>query len=283
MADVKFSELSPVTPVDPAAVVPVVQGGTNRSATVNQIGLNVVTANLTNLFSLGQWGPQMWTNAPWLLQTPGTTIAAVTKFYTVPAGYQAVCSNMQLTTGATGPVSTSIFVMTDSTTVPTANDRFYNFVNTAANSSTNALMQITMDEGWSMWAFATVNNEVTLLPQVQLYKKPLVGGTFTTVLQKQLAANTDVLLYTSGAGWTFAPANGTYANTTGTAITVNVKVLRVSDGATFFIVKNGSVAANAHTAFAGTNALLGPGDKLYINAATAGLNLSLALVERSLV
>lgn len=38
MADTKISELSPVTTLDPAAIVPIVQAGVNRSATASQIG-----------------------------------------------------------------------------------------------------------------------------------------------------------------------------------------------------------------------------------------------------
>jgi hypothetical protein len=204
---------------------------------------------------------------------PGTTIAAVALFYTVPAGYVAV-TQINGSTAATGSTA-HLFVMADAVTTPTAADRFW-MLTGAANSIVAGAGAMVLDEGQSMWAFATVAADFTVLPSFQLVKKPVLGTFFTA---RGLAATTDVLVHTCDTGVWAQTINGLFHNTTGANIIVQTKVWRASDSATFVVART-TAPLNGQIVIPSVS--LSAGDKLYVNAAAVGVNAHIFLLERAL-
>lgn len=249
-----------------------------RTARTNLGVANVLTMGTTAFFDQA-----LFSTAAHKAAVPGTTIAAITKFYTVPAGYAAVVQAMSINTGATASTSTSVYAMTDAATTPVAADRFWFFSAVAANTFTSAgggAMMI--DEGGSLWAWSTVSGEVMIIPTLSLIKKPLVGGTYTNVLLKGLTASTDNLLYTAGSGWAQPAVAGLTHNTTGSSIITTYKVVRASDSTTFVVTRTTTPANGATQGPFILLAYLSPGDSLYANPAASGINLGSLMLEHTL-
>jgi hypothetical protein len=221
------------------------------------------------------------TNAGTYENLPGTTIAAVTKLYTVPAGYLAYVTFGATNTSA-GTIVVSFFTMTDAST-PLAADRVGRLSLTTGTSGSIGNDTV-IDEGGTLWAFSDTATGLNATPFIQLFPKPLPGGTYTPVIVKGVPL-TDTTLYTvSTAGnWAQGITAGTLHNTTGTAITVTTKVKRAADP-TAVVAQIASVAANASAAYNlnSIGALLN-GDLVSVIASAAGVNLNTLIRERPLV
>lgn len=227
------------------------------------------------------------TNKGFKAAVPGTTIAAITKVYTVPAGFMAVVDN-RYTNPTGGAITLNVYLMEDSVTTPVAADRYLS-ISAAANNQ-NTAGQFALDEGGSIWAWASVDASLNYTPSVILIPRPPTIGSWMVDLLKNLAA-ADTQVYPispaviPAGNWAVCPMQGYLHNTTAGAITVLTKIQRVGDVAPFTITTV-SVAANGQSAWmGGFPYLLGPleaGDVLFISPAAVGINFSYMMCERAI-
>jgi hypothetical protein len=215
---------------------------------------------------------------------PGTTIGSVVKLYTVPSGYLANITWAAVnTTGS--PVNVSVFAMTDAST-PVAADRV-SFNAVSANSANNLGVEMVLEAGATVWAFASTSSAINFLLDVRLIPLTTLQGTYTNVVSKDLSFTTDEQLYTvtTAGRWAQPIYNGTLHNLTGTAITVTTKLKQGAGSAN--IIWTQSIGGNSQAGWmqntAHLRAVMQNGDTVYILASATGINLVSALFnERAL-
>jgi hypothetical protein len=236
----------------------------------------------TGALTMRLWDSAYKTTAGALKDVPGTTIAAVTKIFTVPAGYMAWVQ-MGYCNYTGSPITLSVFAMANAST-PAAADRMWLAVVSANNSSTGS-GELALDEGGTLWAFASVNPGLDVTPYIMLIPKPVAGGVFTASFIKDLSAVADIPLATvSTAGnWAQCVNQGIIHNTTAGTITLTTKLKRAADPSAFVIGQQ-AIATNANATFLGGQgpqfAAAENGDTIYATASATGLNLGTFWCER---
>lgn len=222
-------------------------------------------------------------NAGHYANMPSTTIAAVAKVYTVPAGHVAVF-RPAFTNPTVGAITAHVYAMADAATTPTIADRiFTGSISAGVSTSSN---EGVLDEGGSLWVWASAVN-LNFMPYIKLIPKTQMLGTWTPKLIKDMATSDTQIYPVSPAvlatgQWAQATTLGLLHNVTGGAIVVTTKLQRAADGAAF-AVGVASVGANTTTSWLGgfpDAAPLQAGDKLFVAAAATGINLLTLFCER---
>lgn len=262
----------------------------NELVVVRNGELATVTPRISNLNSATNQSfvaDTIVDNAGFLAAVPSSTIAAVTRLYTVPAGYWAYFRLTAVNTTG-GAVNLSAFLMDDSATTPQAADRCY-FASIAANTFVNTGVDTILDEGASVWAFASAAG-INAMPLILLIPKDQLGDdTWRMRNIKAVDHLADVQIYPVSATavaagrWAQQIATGLIHNTTGGSLTLTTKIQRASDGAAFTVGVQAVSANNQTTFLAGHGPLLAAlraGDKAFVTASGAGLNLWTTWAER---
>lgn len=165
MADLKISQLSSATALAGTEVVPVVQGGTTKKATIDQI-LAPASGKGINFAAAGGDTLTMYDEGTWTPVVAGSTSAG-TATYSIQNGRYT-------------RIGRQVFIeclISWSAGTGTGNIRITGLPFTAANSTTNPSLSIGLADFYALSA----NNVMTaLIPsnttRIELYQYPIGGG-----------------------------------------------------------------------------------------------------------
>lgn len=237
-------------------------------------GPDSLVTTLAGAVSLGGLGTKGQRAVAYLSELPVSTIANVARLYTVPAGHIARIEAVYLTNATVGGLTASFYLMADAATTPVASDRFNTTVQ-AASSTTLVSPSAVLDEGASVWGFAS-GAGLSALIVVVLVPKPMPGA-FAPIMWKGIPTVLTALNGTVPAGyWAREAAGSNIHNPTAGAITLTFKLKRAADPSPITVATQPVSAGTSSNALGGLliTLPLSEGDQMSMSASATGLNMT---------
>lgn len=286
MANKRISQLPVATAVDAGLdVVPASQAdGVTRQVPVGLLGPPRRMADGAGGAAMSdlRWDRGAYrTNIGHMADVP----LAPTRAFVVPAGYYGYLSQIAFTNTAAVAISGTVYLMGDSATTPTADDKFVGPTSVGVGDTIQNVIAV-LDEGWSAWYSATVAG-LHMSPTLMLIPKDTPGVTLTPVLVKDVPLIETTLYTVTGDGQMAFVAAGMLHNRGAGSATLTSRLHRASDGAVIVCGNRYNQSANGSALWYGGAGLVGAatllqGDSLTVQASAAGFNVTGVVVERAI-